>query len=206
VFPAALIDRFVRVRQSMIEEIRAAEAQRVKEAERLREAERRRELAERVRLEDLERLAMQETVITRRERWVAAMPYGVGQFQNGDDGLGWLFLGTEALLTAVVIGGIAVELENYSKQEDPALDPADIERNANTARDVWVSGLYALLAVAGGGILQAQLAFEPQTISVRQRRLPPHLQPKPPSQSRLQLLPAADLSSNSLGLNARFRF
>jgi hypothetical protein len=206
VFPGALIDRFVRVQESMVEEIRAAQEALLRKAEQERAIEIRRERAERARLMQLELLAAQETVVTRRQRWIAAVPYGVGQFQNGDTTLGWLFLGTEALLTGVVIGGIAVEIENYTKQGDPELDPADIERNAKTARDVWVTALYALIAVAGGGILQAELAFKPESVGVRPRPLPPHLRSKPTPRGGLELVPSGNLSSRALGLDAVIRF
>ena len=51
-----------------------------------------------VRLALLEELAGTETVVERHSRWLALVPFGVGQFQNGQTADGWLFLVGEGLL------------------------------------------------------------------------------------------------------------
>ena len=58
------------------------------------------------RMARLERLAAQETVRVQRNRAVAFIPFGAGQFQNGDRTLGWGFLAAEAAFVAI---GTAVE-------------------------------------------------------------------------------------------------
>ena len=190
VFPPEVIDVFLRVRESLLEEIRKAAARKLEEAERQRAERQQRREAELLRLRELERLASQETVVVRNSRWIAAIPFGVGQFQNGDTGLGWAFLATEAVLGAVVIGGLAVELQNYALLEpragEPAPSRADITNNTDIARNVWTVGLYALGAVALGGIVEAQLSFEPEVVSVRRRELPPELRRPPEARLRWQ--------------------
>ena len=67
-----------------------------------------------------------------------------------------------------------------------------------------VASSYGFLAVAGAGIVQAQLNFVPEFRELRRRRLPSHL--TRPAQSGLSLQPL--LSPNAggaeLGLRARF--
>lgn len=204
VFPQAVIDRFVRVRDGMIEQIRRAEAERLRRAQAAQAAERERRQRELSRQRRLELLASQETVIVPRSRALAAIPFGVGQFQNGDHILGWTLLTTELLLTGVVVGGIAVELHNYGKLDQPNLVFADIGDNAQLARDIWTAGLYGLVGVAALGVLEAQLSFEPEVRYVRPRPLPPELR-SPESARALQVWPTWGLSGPfSAGLVGRF--
>lgn len=44
-------------------------------------------------------------------RWIAALPFGVGQFQNRDVGLGSFFASSEALMGATSIVTAAVEMK-----------------------------------------------------------------------------------------------
>jgi hypothetical protein len=55
---------------------------------------------------DLERLRAQEAVVMRYEHHAFAVnfiPFGAGQFQNGQRSKGWLFLGAEAALAATSV-------------------------------------------------------------------------------------------------------
>ena len=67
-----------------------------------------------------EPLASQESVVVRHSRWIAALPFGVGQFQNGQEGLGYALLVSEALLAGASItsGVIYMELlADYTRQQ-----------------------------------------------------------------------------------------
>jgi hypothetical protein len=203
VFPPAVVDRFIRVRETLLQEIRAAEAARLREAEQRRQVELKRQLTEQARLRELERLAAEETILVTNRRWIAAVPFGVGQFQNGDDSLGWAFFGTEMLLSALVATGIAIELQNYARLDDPTLRKSDIVRNARIARDVWTVGLYSLGAIAGAGILEAQLSFQTEKRIVRPRSLPPALRKRQPG---LRVVPSAALEPAGAVIGARFQF
>ena len=109
VFPPQVIDRFLRVRETMFDVIRKAEDERVKAAQEARKAARARAKRERARVAGLERLAQEETMITPRTRWLALVPFGVGQFQNQDKSLGYVFLTSEILLAATTLTALGVE-------------------------------------------------------------------------------------------------
>ena len=95
VFPSAVLDRFIEVAARIRKDLEA-DAQRRADEEKLRkekEAEEKRK--ERERVAELEKLARQEVHVTHNSRWFALVPFGVGQFQNRQTGLGVTFLGTE---------------------------------------------------------------------------------------------------------------
>ncbi len=109
-----------------------------------------------------------ERVVVRRSRIVASIPFGVGQFQNGDVALGIFFATTEALtLTAATI--------SYAYHASLPRDPIDANeaRNAASAARVinWIS-LGSFVALAVGGIAQSQISFVPESWETRTRPLP----------------------------------
>ncbi len=170
-FPAPVVDRYQAVRNDMVGEIErqqqasAAEAAKRERAER---AERERKLGR------LRRLAESETIIEPRSRWIAGVPFGVGQFQNDDQVLGWTFLVTETLLLAGLVTAITIELDNNSKADEKK-DLVVLSANLKDARVATTVTSWGLLGFAALGILEAQLSFEPERRSVRKRRLPPDL-------------------------------
>jgi hypothetical protein len=151
------------------------------------EADRKRETE---RVAKLERLAGEETVREPRNRFVAFIPFGAGQFQNGDTTLGWVFLGAESALvvlgTAVVPFYIA-ERNAMNASYDPALEP-DATRRATAHRDNALRlqlvnlvsfGLFAATAITG--IVQANVVFVPEKVKT-QKRDPRILEPPPEPQ------------------------
>src|SRR6187431_964778 len=109
VFPPQVIDRFLRVRETMFDVIQKAEDERVRHAQELAAQQEARAKRERLRVAGLERLAQEVTVITPRTRWLALVPFGVGQFQNGNKPLGYVFLSSEVLLAASTLTTLGVE-------------------------------------------------------------------------------------------------
>ena len=172
-FPPPVLDRFLQVRQSLYDEIRQAEEERLRKAR--AEAERRleRERAEVERINDLERLATRELVITRNRRWIGFLPFGAGQFQNGNEGLGWVFLTSEAVLGATALTSLGVF--THFQRESPELK----NPNNNAVIDTWYTLFevtsYSFLGVAALGILEAQLSFVPEFREQRSRPLPQKL-------------------------------
>src|SRR5262249_8084311 len=94
-FPSDAINTFIDVRSSLLEQIRNAQ----QTAARLAAEKKAREEAERekqrVWLEKVKAQAAEEKITVRHSRIVASLPFGAGQFQNGQPWLGWAFLGTE---------------------------------------------------------------------------------------------------------------
>src|SRR5882724_4679794 len=109
VFPPQVIDRFLRVRETMFDVIRKAEDERVKRAQQAALQQEQRARRERERVARLERLAQQETVITPKTRWLALVPFGAGQFQNGENNLGYVFLSSELALAGSTLLTLGVE-------------------------------------------------------------------------------------------------
>jgi len=188
VFPPQVIDRFLRVRETMFDVIRKAEDERVKRAQQLAEQQKERDRRERVRVAALERLAQEETLITPRTRWLALVPFGVGQFQNEEKSLGYVFLTSEVLLAASTLTALGVE--THLVLATSQVDKADPRIN-NTLAD-WKTALeyssYAWLGVSIIGIVEAQLAFVPEQRQIRKRALPPELRPQT---STLRFAPSA---------------
>ncbi len=180
-FPQAVIDRFLRVREGLMDEIRREEQARVEraEAEAARVAERAQ--ARKQRTEELEYLASQEVIVRENSRWVAALPLGAGQFQNGQEGWGWFFLGSEMILGGTAIGAMVAGTVLQSEREAKPALAADIYDTQKQVYYLLIGASYGFLGVASLGILQAQLAFVPETREVRQRELPPHLRRPLPS-------------------------
>jgi hypothetical protein len=149
-----------------------------------------------LRLAMLEKLATDEQVVERNSRWMAMLPFGVGQFQNGQDGWGWVFLSTEGLLVVGSSVAAAVSVFDQSQANDAVgrqdNDTAVVyNQNARTAAyvDEALAGGFLLAAIAG--VVHAQLTFVPERVTVRKRALP-----------RLSLSPV--VGPTGIGLAGRF--
>src|SRR5262249_32652506 len=112
------------------------------------------------RLEHLIQLASTERVREVRSRWLAMIPFGVGQYQNGHNELGMLFAVSEATLLAASI--VSFALHESLRGENPT----DAERgNARLAEAAFrytnqiTLGLFAAVTLAG--IIDAQVRFAP---------------------------------------------
>jgi hypothetical protein len=171
------IDVFIDVRARL----RDLLAQRIEENVNQANIEKARQAAEQqraaMRVAMLEQLASEQIVIERHSRWVALIPFGVGQFQNGQIGLGATFFVAEGLLAAgsVVATGVALYNEGqvaaaYRRNDDTQFQYEDRARSA-----AWVSvalgGGFVLAAAMGA--LHAELSFVPQKIEIHQRAIPP---------------------------------
>lgn len=196
-FPPPLISLFLQVRKEFGDAIRAEEEKRLAVlAEAAREAKAS-EQAERARVKKLEELASTEVVIQRGSRFVASLPFGVGQYQNRSNALGTVFLVSESLLLGTSLVAVAVMGNQYSLI-DPRAFGSDISRNAMIARNISIVSFYGFAAVALGGILEAHINFVPEFRSQRKRELPKELRTpsKRANGSSAQLLPWVTPSAN----------
>jgi tetratricopeptide (TPR) repeat protein len=143
-----VVDFFEAVYKEHEEEI-AKWKKRRQEIERLR-AEQRAEQRKR----ELAALNLQPTIV-RYERHSFAInfvPFGAGQFQNGERKKGWFFFGAEALLGAVSLGAFATNLGLYGLTptrgcKDPQPTPTD-----------------CFFAVAIWGVIDAIVRFQPEVL------------------------------------------
>jgi tetratricopeptide (TPR) repeat protein len=178
-FPGDVINTFIDVRAQLRERIKAA----AENAARLEAEKRKREAAEKEAREawlaKVEAMARQEKITARRSRLVACLPFGAGQFQNGQPVLGWIFFGTELAAAAGI--GLTIPMYAYARtreQEelnrfDPELKAAGYhQRSVDLVRvSLGLAGAFAV--IAGAGIIQANAAYTPEKVEVKTRDLPP---------------------------------
>lgn len=173
-FPTEVVALFDEVKVALRREL---DNKREAELSQQREAAQQAATAEQLRRHNLERLrglAEEHVVRTENSRWVASVPFGVGQFQNGHRGLGVALAMAEGLAAAASIGTFVghqtLANERASASNVPSLK--DDQRRLVTAN--WLSfGTFAALAIIG--IVDAHLRFVPGKVSTGQRPLPPDL-------------------------------
>jgi len=123
------------------------------------------------RVQTLEELAALETVEKVNSRWIAALPFGIGQFQNEDRPLGIMFAVTQSAFLAASIATFIGH--NSLRDENPA--PSEIERAQRVERALrignWVS-VGAFLSFAVAGVIEAEVRFKPVIRTTRPRELP----------------------------------
>jgi hypothetical protein len=176
-FPTDVFNAFVDTRTKLHAKLEAIAREQFRRAaeRRAREEAARQKEADRLKL--LERLAGEAEVTEKHSRWVALLPFGAGQFQNGQRTLGWIFVGVES---ALVAGGIAtvpiyyVDLADatnvYTAQTKPQAQ--EYLDRANAARDVnlVLYGALALTTIAGA--IQAEAAYAPDPVRIKPRAVP----------------------------------
>ncbi len=154
---------------------------------------------------EIEKIAATETVVSERSRWIAAIPFGVGQFQNEAWALGALFLSVESLaLTGTVT--TAVLQDQYvecGRVAECATDHEQLNQQLSTIRVVNYVSLGVLGAAIITGIIEAEVNFEPVKITTKKRKLPEKPQLPPPVSAGLTGVP---LAPEALGLGVTLRF
>ncbi len=192
-FPQEVVDRFTEVRGRLREELDKLAAQQAHEALKRRLAEQQTREAQEKWITELQRLAGQERRIELNSRWVAMIPLGVGQYQNGDTRLGALFTTGQVLLGATLVtsGVVAQRYADYDRMlctSNGCL--ADVKSKFNAAALVNHIAFGSLIGVAIGGIVQAQIAFVPEKTTSTPRPLPP----------RPKIAPTISMDPGNLGV------
>ncbi len=208
VFPQAVIDVFAQVRSSLMDALRRQQEEDFLRSTEEAAAQRKRAERERERVAELEKLASTETVIKKNERWMAWVPFGLGQFRNDDETLGWVFFSTELALAATAITATSIELGLHSQAEGgrAPLDSDDLTSKVNAARQVGTVSWIALIGVAAAGIIEANVSYRSEIpLGQRRRPLPDSLRPSEPSTSgRGQVKLAPALGENWVGVSGSF--
>jgi len=204
VFPIDVVDFFTVVKDKNDEQIAALAAARAAEEEARRKAEEEARLAE---LEKLKRNVYIER--TRRENslLVAMLPLGAGQFQNGDNLKGALFLGGEVLLGVTALTTYILHEGLRPRSERPFSSTADrkaYEQLEKGYRITNQASLVALGVVTTVGIIDALYGFERETVSwqpVKEQEVPDDLRYKP---ATAKLVPIVGDSMVGLGAAGTF--
>jgi tetratricopeptide (TPR) repeat protein len=208
VFPQAVIDVFVQVRSSLMDALRRQQEEEFVRSTEEAEAQRKRAERERERVAELERLAATVTLIKKNERWMACVPFGLGQFQNDDQTLGWVFLSTELALAATAITATSIELGLHAQAEGgrAPLDAEDLSNKVRAAHQVGTAAWLALIGVAAAGIIEANVSFRAELpAGQRRRQLPDSLRSDESDSSRpgkVSIAPA--LGNNWVGVSGAF--
>ena len=171
------VDAFTDARARNRDKLAAIQAERVRKAQ----EEKARADAERqkaaVRLAMLEQLASTEVVTERNSRLIALVPFGAGQFQNGQTALAWTFLVGEGLLVAGSGIGAAVSYYNIGQRNEAyATGATSVATQYNDRAQGWaITGdvfAGAFFAAALAGVIHAQVTFVPEVTTTRKRQLP----------------------------------
>jgi hypothetical protein len=178
-FPPPVLALFLEVREEVQSLIAKKEQEQVARLMRENEEARRREAERAQREVALRRLAEEEVVVAKSSRVVASLPFGAGQFQNGDETLGNVFLIGEGVLAAGAFVSTAILLDEYSNANNFNRDGSIKESSRSAIQVPYVimgATTIALLSSMALGILQAHVAYQPERrIGVRTRPLPPEL-------------------------------
>lgn len=206
VFPDQVRDLFFKVKADFLDEIQRVQDEKMEAAR--REEAKRAELVlqERLRIERLEVMVASETVVHQNYRWVASVPFGVGQFQNGDDVLGTLFLGTEVLALGAAVFSVSNELGIHSQANggQEVRDAASYNEPLSQLRTAGVLSTAAFVFLAAVGVLEAHINFVPERAAgTRARPLPPEVRRKTPG---LTVSPTLESTGRDLGLGLSGRF
>jgi len=170
-FPEAVVQTFQELKKEVSVQRARKDALEAARRQRERSDEVEELVRQQQRIQALEELAAVETVEKVNSRWIAAIPFGAGQFQNEDRGLGIMFAVTES---AFVAASIATFIgHNSLRDENPA--PSEIERARRVERALrignWVS-VGAFLSFAIAGVVEAEVRFKPVIRTTRKRELP----------------------------------
>jgi hypothetical protein len=197
IFPAEVLDRFTAVRARLRDELRTL-AEKKAEEDRQRRAKARQIKEEEQRwIQALVKAASEEHVIVKNSRFIAALPFGVGQFQNGDRRLGWVFALSEAATGALSLVSSGV-FTFYGSYDPRKLDAEG--RNAQTYNQtIWrginIGAFSTWAALSVVGVVQAQVAFVPEKVTIRQRPVPER-----PKRSGFQIAPTFTAAPGAAGL------
>jgi hypothetical protein len=206
VFPQPVVDRFLRVRESLLASIREAERKRMQDAElRVQQQDEKKRRDAKVAMQ-LRGLAAQETVVETNRRWLACVPFGVGQFQNRDNAAGWVFLGLESALVGTAVASMVIDQRLANKAQLSGVDLHDLSNKRQDAFRVLVASTWGFGFFAALGIVHANLRFVPERRSLRQRALPPELARLQPTGATQRVDIGVLGTDGQLGLQLRAQF
>ena len=198
IYPRRVIELYLEARRRLEAELTSAA---VGEQQRLA-AEARWRRDEEAWAEQVAKLAAQSSVTSTRSRWVAAVPFGLGQLHNGNVGLGAMFMATEASLgvATIVTAVLHDDLASRAQTSESRVDPAALSKQLEQLRVAnWIAfGALGVFAIAG--VVEAQLMFEPSDVTSAPRTVPPR-----PKRPEVSIVPVPG-APEALGAGVQVRF
>lgn len=184
-FPSKTLEVFIDTRAQMRDRLAAKAAEEARRAaEQRRRQEEERQLQAK-RLATLEKMAGERSITVKHSRIVASLPFGIGQFQNGQQALGAFFLAAEAALILGSIITVPLYINARDRQNDE-IAGFDLQKQAAGYRDRALDARTANIAfnvlfavTAASGIAQAHVAFVPQSSETKKRPIPPPVTIRP---------------------------
>lgn len=173
-FPSEVREVFASVRARLEREARLRDEAQERELAAQRAAEAARLDHERERLERLQQLALTETFVEEHSRFIAALPFGIGQFQNGHAGLGTFFAVTEGALAAAAIT-MKILFDTLPSEAEPNIDIVAAQSLADAYQITNYVAMGLLAAVMVVGIVDAEIRFVPSVSRTRARVAPAEL-------------------------------
>jgi hypothetical protein len=192
-FPEAMQNVFGEVQQRLEKKRREDELKRQQAEEEARKRAKKKLQEQRKKTLELLELAETEKIERVNSRWIAMIPFGVGQFQNGHTGLGTFFAISESLMVALNITSFFLHqhLEGQMPADEELGEARFAERSFRLTNQVTL-GAFAVLALSG--IVDAQVRFKPSWSEKRRRKLPDDLRD------------AIKVGSNGAGIGLGLRF
>lgn len=173
-FPDELQRLFSRVQAELAQERERIQAEQERDARAAQAAATERKTHDARRLARLVELAETERVLETRSRWVALVPFGIGQFENGHDSLGIALAVSEGLLLSAAVASFLLHesLRDERPSEADREDAIFAEKAFRYSNQISM-GLFAAVAVVG--IVDAQVRFRGSEEYERKRKLPEEL-------------------------------
>ena len=172
IFPQSVVNRFLQVRERLQAYIRNQEQAHIREAERRAQRQDEEKKKEARMTRQLRVLAAQETVVEKNRRWLATVPFGVGQFQNRDLAAGWIFLGLETALLGTAVTAMTIDERLANRVQEPNINLDELRSKRQEAWRVLVASTWSFGLVAVTGIVHAHWRFVPERRSIRTRPIP----------------------------------
>lgn len=174
-FSSEVMEAFIDTRAQLRERIAERARQEAKRAAERKAKEEQDRLRAAAYLKEVEKLAAEESVVVKHSRALAFLPFGVGQFQNGQPAAGWVFLCFEAALIGGSITTVPFYISaNDSKNEEASKDAIAAEGYRSRANDIRTLNLAfnaAFVLTWIGGVIQAQATYVPESKEIRPRPL-----------------------------------
>jgi hypothetical protein len=187
--PPVLVSFFEEIRKDQAERLIEIKKRHEEENERLRREEERKRVEERAKAQRI--FVLKE--VHKNSRWVAMVPFGVGQWQNGERKLAIALGTTEALLGAASLSlWITLQVRYPS-----GLVPNNEAQLVNYLNGFQIGLGAAFWGTVIIGIIEAQARFVPEVVHTREL-------PSKPKQTSWNLLPLLSPTTVGLGVQGAF--